>query len=211
MRIQLLLTYLLPSFGTVLWMSSFIGALASGRQMINIDGDLGRHITVGNYMLDNRVIPLRDVFSHTMAGQPITPHEWVAQVIFALAHRLIGLNGPILASALVISTSFWLVLLRIRSERKNLFPVVFVASLATTASSLHWLSRPHIFTFLLLALWMIVLRQMGNGKPDRWWLLPVLMLVWANTHRAFFDRICAFTCAGLGTTVKQKRRIIKAI
>ncbi len=201
-RIQLFSVYLFPSWGALLWMSAFFGALALGRQMINTDGDLGRHITVGNYILDNGVIPVRDVFSYTMAGQPATPHEWLAQVIFALSHRLMELNGPVLVSSLVIATAFWLVWLRTRTERKNLLPVVLVAFLATAASCLHWLARPHIFTFLLLALWMIVLHQMSSGKPGRWWLLPVLMLVWANIHGAFFAGLVTWALFGAGMAWK---------
>lgn len=35
------------------------------------------------------------------------------------------------------------------------------------ASSLHWLSRPHIFTFLMLALWMNVMQELRDGQLHR--------------------------------------------
>jgi len=72
------LRYLLPSISVLLWMITFVGVLVNGPKMINGDGDLGRHITVGNYILSNHVIPLTDVFSHTMTGEPLTPHEWLS-------------------------------------------------------------------------------------------------------------------------------------
>src|SRR5574340_309522 len=196
-RVSSFVTYLLPSTGTFLWIGIFLLVLGLGRRMVNGDGDLGRHITVGNYILDHAMIPVRDVFSHTMAGQPLTPHEWLAEVIFALAHRILGLNGPVLVSALTIATAFWLLFMHARSERQNLLPVVFAVSLATLGSSLHWLSRPHIFTFLLLALWMIALRRMSN-RPHQWWLLPVLMLIWANTHGAFIAGLVTWALFGAG-------------
>jgi hypothetical protein len=48
-------------------------ALASGAQMLSIDSDLGRHLTLGNYILDHRIVPTRDLFSHTLLGHPDLP------------------------------------------------------------------------------------------------------------------------------------------
>jgi hypothetical protein len=104
----LALRLLLPGLGDILWMAVFTGVILLGPQMMNIDGDLGRHLTIGEYILDTGRVPTTDLFSHTMAGQPVTPHEWLSQVLFALAHRWLGLNGVGLRCGLVIATSFWL-------------------------------------------------------------------------------------------------------
>src|SRR5512138_3255833 len=108
-RAEKVLHFLLPGLGDILWIATFVAVIGLGPRMLNIDGDLGRHLTIGRYILDNGRVPTADLFSHTMAGQPLTPHEWLAQVIFALADRLMGLNGVVLVCALVIATSFWLV------------------------------------------------------------------------------------------------------
>lgn len=197
-RIESILLYLLPSIGTILWISTFFGVLLSGPRMINADGDLGRHITIGNYILDNRIIPLRDVFSHTMSAEPLTPHEWLAQVLFALAHRVLELNGAILLAALVVATAFWLVYRHSRAHSASLLTAAFVSVLGLLSASIHWLSRPHIFTFLLLALWMGVLYQLRRGGIRRWWLLPLLMLAWVNLHGAFIAGFVTWALCGIG-------------
>ncbi|MEN6529216.1 MAG: hypothetical protein ABFC97_05065 [Anaerolineaceae bacterium] len=179
------LRYLLPSISVLLWMITFVGVLVNGPKMINGDGDLGRHITVGNYILSNHVIPLTDVFSHTMTGEPLTPHEWLSEVLFALAHRIMGLDGAILLAAVVIATSFWLTFRRSSRGRKSYFVLIITTLLILLTSSIHWLSRPHIFTFLMLALWLMVLEDLVEGKTGRWVWLPVIMLFWVNLHGAF--------------------------
>ena len=193
-----LLLYLLPGLGDILWMGAFVGVLGLGPRMMNIDGDLGRHLTIGSYILDQGRVPTLDLFSHTLPGQPLTPHEWLAQVIFALANRVMGLDGVVLVCGLVIATSFWLVYRQSRNLSQKVLASVLVTVLAMAASSLHWLTRPHIFTFLMLVLWISVLENLRSGRLNRWWLLPVLMVVWANLHGAFIAGFATWFLYGLG-------------
>ena len=186
--------YLLPSLGAILWIGIFIAVVGMGPRLMNVDGDLGRHLTIGRYILDSGQIPTRDLFSHTLYGQSLTPHEWLSQVIFALAERWLGLDGVILVCGLVIATSFWLVFRLARSQSHSLLVAAVVAIIAMAASSLHWLSRPHIFTFLMLALWMNALQELRDGRLRRWWFMPLIMVLWVNLHGAF---IAGFVTWGL--------------
>ena len=167
--------------------------------MMNVDGDLGRHITIGNFILDNWKIPLQDVFSHTMAGQTLTPHEWLSQVLFALAERIAGFNGVLFLCAAVIATAVLVWFINVFAcLLKNIFIVLLVAFLAVLTSILHWLTRPHIFTFLFLALWLLILEKLRLGQSKRWWLLPILMLIWANLHGAFIAGFVTWFIFGVG-------------
>ncbi len=197
-RLEQVLHYLLPGLGDILWIATILAVIGMGSRMLNIDGDLGRHLTIGGYILDHGRVPTADLFSHTMAGQPLTPHEWLAQVLFALAYRVMGLNGVVVLCALVIATSFWLVFRLARGKSQALLAAVFVTVLAMAAASLHWLARPHVFTFLLLAAWVNVLEDLRSGRLQRWWLLPVLMLAWANVHGAFIAGFVTWGLFGLG-------------
>jgi hypothetical protein len=85
-----------------------------------------------------------------------------------------------------------------RLASRTLGAALLVVMLAMLASATHWLSRPHIFTFLLLAGWMTVLLQMRKGKVKQWWLLPALMLIWANLHGAFIAGFATWITYGVG-------------
>ncbi len=193
-----LLSYFLPSFGDMLWLSAFFGVLLRGRRMINADGDLALHLNLGHYILDTGKIPLRDVFSHTMPGQPVTQHEWLTTVIFAFINKIFDLDGIIFLCALIIGVTIFLIYRRLRNSRTTLLPVLIVALLVLANSMSHWLARPHIITFLLLTIWMMVLDQLYKGKSHRWWLLPLLMLFWVNLHGGFIVGFITWFIYGIG-------------
>ncbi|HEU4762925.1 MAG TPA: hypothetical protein VFS74_11440, partial [Gemmatimonadales bacterium] len=61
----------------------FAAAVLRGWQMINTDGDLGRHLRVGREILAHGLF-FTDKFSWTMQGKPFVPYEWGSEVLFAL-------------------------------------------------------------------------------------------------------------------------------
>jgi hypothetical protein len=67
--------------------------------------------------------------------------------------------------------------------------------------SVHLLPRPHLFTTAFAAVFMIVLLRFGRtGRPWTLAPLPVLMLVWANSHGGFligFILLTAFAAGAL--------------
>lgn len=54
--------YILPSQADMLFIALFVGVIALGPRLMNMDGDLGRHLTIGGYILDDLTIPTRDIF-----------------------------------------------------------------------------------------------------------------------------------------------------
>ena len=86
--------WLLPSVSVLVFILIFWMSLSFMPQMLSGDGDLGRHITLGNTILDTGSIPTIDIYSHTMDGTFMVPHEWLSQLMFAGAHRAAGLGSP---------------------------------------------------------------------------------------------------------------------
>ncbi len=186
--------YLVPSIRDIIFISIFIGVILIGPRTLNIDGDLGRHLTIGNYILNNQVVPTTDIFSHTMFGQPLTPHEWLAQVLFAFSNLSLGLDGVVLLEGLVIATTFVIVFLD-TLKRSNTYLITSMITLwAAAASSLHWIARPHIFTFFFIALWTPIIRKISAGNSKFLWAPPLIMLIWANTHGAFISGFVVLAC-----------------
>ena len=167
------LVFLLFLFGVVVLRS---------HAAINTDGDLGRHIRVGETMLAERSLFHQDRFSHTMDGQPFVPYEWLSEVAFAGAHRVAGLDGVLLLTGLVLAATY--ALLDRFLNRSGVSPLgsFVVAIAAGLAGAIHWLARPHIFTLLgaLGTLWL--LERGGRRAP---WIAGGLFALWANLHGGF--------------------------
>ena len=196
--------FLLPRIGEILFIAIFIALIGLGPKLMNVDGDLGRHITLGNHIITSRSIPTRDVFSHTKLGDPLTPHEWLADVIFALAHRAAGLDGIVWITALIIGAAFWLVYKQSLDLSSMSLLALAGTILAAAASSLHWLSRPHIFTILFTVIWVTELEKLRIGIRKNWFIFPVIMLIWVNTHGAFIAGILIWACYIAGLILDQK-------
>ena len=203
-KTPVILAILIPRIGEILFIAIFIALIGLGPKLMNVDGDLGRHITLGNYIISSRSIPTEDVFSHTKLGDPLTPHEWLSDVIFAVAHRAAGLDGIVWITALIIGVTFWLVY----KQSLNLSSMSLLALsgtiLAAAASSLHWLSRPHILTLLFTVIWTTELEKLRLGIRKNWVIFPVIMLAWVNIHGAFIAGILIWACYFVGLILDQK-------
>ncbi len=204
--------FVLPRVRDVVFIAVFLGVLLLGERMLNTDADLGRDLTVGRYILSSGQIPVNDILSFTKAGQLRPPYEWLAQVSFAIGYHLLNLNGVVLASALVIAAAF--VIVYEDAARRSHAPVLalLITLSAAVASSLHWLSRPHIFTFAFLAIWLCWLERLRSEHKHktRLWLFPLLMLVWANTHGGFVFGFLAWAAYVAGWLWGQWRGTARA-
>ena len=185
MKKNSILAYLLPQPRDILFIGVFFSMVFGGTKLFNNDGDLGRHITIGNYILDTGTIPTRDIFSHTMAGERLVPHEWLAQVVFALVHRVMGLSGDVFIAALLGALTILIVYEELIKRGNLRLVALFVATWVTIVSSIHWLARPHMFTFFFIVLWTYGLERFYKRENTSSWYFPVLMLIWVNTHGAF--------------------------
>ena len=149
-----------------------------------VDLDLWGHLVFGQHMLHSGTIPKTDIYSWTAYGQPWINHEWIAEIILAVFYTAWG--GPgILLLKVVVGLAAFAVCLRLGAQSLS-WPARFVAwafaALAVVEISYGFAARPQIFTALFLALELLVLQQVHSGK--KLWVLglPVLFLVWINTH-----------------------------
>ena len=156
--------------------------LIRGGPLLNSDGDLGRHIRVGEYILTHGLLH-RDIFSFTKEGQTFVGYEWLSEALNALVYRLGGLPLVSVACGLLLGFTYaylcWFMLRR----GVDPFLAYVVTLIAAVIGSSHWLARPHLFTYLGVALVMGRLEKSEEGaKP--WTYLPIFA-IWANLHGGF--------------------------
>ena len=166
--------------------------------MLSIDSDLGRHLVIGEYILAKHIVPTRDLFSSTLPNHSRPPYEWLSQILLAFSQRLLGLDGVILLTALVLGLVFVLILKDSIHRSRSPLISISVTLIAVAASSIHWLPRPHILSFLLFALWMEKLERLRSNEKIDIFLLPILMLFWANLHGGFIFGFLALLAYGVG-------------
>lgn len=185
-KINPILAYLLPRLRDLLFLGIFYSVLLQGPQLFNGDGDLGWHTTIGNYILQSWKVPTTDIFSHTLYGTRFVAHEWGAEVAFAFANQLLGLNGDVLLTALLASITILLVYEQMVKQSIFRLVALFISLWVAFAASIHWLARPHMFTFFFVVVWTFWLEDIYTDHGRNLWRFPLLMWIWSNTHGAFF-------------------------
>jgi hypothetical protein len=180
-----IIRFLIPRLEYILFAAIFWGIASTGPILLNSDGDLPRHLLVGKLIRTTHEVHLTDIFSYRTTGYPSIPHEWLAQVILSSFYDLLGLGGVVFFTALIV-TAVWAIIYYDALRRSNsLISALVFTGLGVGASLIHVLPRPHLFSYLFTTLWILVLERIYRDKPQQWWLLPALMLVWVNLHGMF--------------------------
>ena len=63
------------------------------------DGDTWSHVATGEWIIAHGAAPHADPFSFSMPGAPWTAHEWLSELMLALAFRFGGWSGVVLLTA----------------------------------------------------------------------------------------------------------------
>ncbi len=177
--------YLLPSATDIVFgVLVLISTLGMANRMLNSDGDLARHIRVGNYILDHHGLFYSDIFSFTVAGKSFVPYEWLSEIIFALCYRLGGLPAIAVMTGLVGALTYTLVTVFLRRRGVDALLALGGGILAAFVSLTYWVSRPHLFTSLATILLVMLLERQSTRRRDLW-LFGLLFALWANLHGGF--------------------------
>ena len=185
MKPSLSFTRVLPKTKDIFYMSLFFSALMLGQRMINLDGDLPRHILMGKYILEHRNIPTVELFIHPYLNQTYVPHEWLTDVIYALLYTRWGTAGIVIFCAFLLAVTFTILYDNLTNKLNLRLPVLLLIAWGAGATSLNWAARPHVVSMCLLAIWLFWTDELRKNENVRIWPFPVLMLVWCNLHGEF--------------------------
>lgn len=202
--------FIVPSIADCVFVSVLLWLffLGSGATALLGDGDTGWHIRAGEWVLAEGQFPHHDLFSFSMEGRQWFAWEWFADVLFALLHGAWGLRALVLLAGIVIAATAALLLRYMVWGGANLLVAILGTLAVCSASMLHWLARPHMFTwgFLLLTLWLLAAdrRRQALGQPSRAvWLLVPLVALWVNTHGGFAALLVTVGIYAAGTGAEE--------
>src|SRR5262245_43986633 len=185
-----LAVWLLPNFRAVVFAVTLFQVLllSQGSQTLFRDSDTGWHVRNGETILTSHALPRTDRFSYTREGRPWFAWEWLSDAALGSAYQLAGLPGVAVLSALAIALTAWGVAHLALSLGGNLFFTAGAIVLLLGTTSIHWLARPHVFSWILALLFLGLaeherhrLGRLGRPSPALY-ALPFVAILWANLH-----------------------------
>jgi len=173
-----------PEIFLAVLLVTLFGRLSAWQTVLG-DGDTGWHIRTGEFILRSGTVPVRDLFSFSRPDQPWFAWEWLTDVAFALFHRWGGLEAVAGFCIVLLCAAAAVVLAWLMQRGTGLWVALLVTLAVVSASTIHYLARPHVFSILFfpLALWLV---DSDWRRPTRLvWLLLPLSALWANLHAGF--------------------------
>lgn len=146
--------------------------------------DLAYQIRAGEIMLDGHHVLRTDPFTFTAFGRPWLDQQWGAQVLLAQIFRWGSWELLALTRAAVAAASFWLLYVACRARGAGVRPAAWLSLGGLLVAIYGFAPRPQMFGFLLFAMTLAVVSERGR-HPRLLWLLPPIVLVWANVHGSF--------------------------
>ncbi len=177
-------------------------AFAAGLHTIG-DADTGWQLASGRYIVQHHHIPDTDVLSYTARGQ-----EWiypaVSEVLLYFLYMLGGYAALSLLSATAcaatVAIGFW--------AEAGLASAV-LAILAIPKIAYRTAPRADLFTTVLFAALLAALWRHYQDRKAPLWLVPLIFVVWANTHLGFiagFALLIGYVVLELADSLVAERR-----
>ena len=157
------------------------------------DPDSWWNLATGRYVVTEHRLPVPDRFAYTTAGAaPVYPgeertryfnltHEWLAQAVWYAIWSAGGAAAVVLWKALLMTLLCGLtgLVAKWRTESWMWGTAAALAAASLAVEFAH--DRPGILSYVFTAACIAIFES-----RKRLWLLPPLLLIWANCHGGFF-------------------------
>ena len=180
-RLWTLLAVLLPVLGATIAPLSTI--------------DLAYQVRVGDLMRASGFVLSTDPLTFTAAGQPWLNQQWGAGVLLSLGYSAGGWAGLALLRALLVGLAVGLVFWTVR-RWLPVRPAALLALGAFVVGIGALALRAQLFGIVCFVL-VTALLAGRRERPRLAFLVPVVVLAWANLHGSFFLGVAAATLAFL--------------
>lgn len=159
-----------------------------------LDTDTLWHLRAGEWQIEHRALLRTDLFSWSRVGEAWINHSWLSQIVLYGAYVALGDVGLALYTAVLAAAGMALVY---RISEGSALVRAFAVALAGAAAAVFWSPRPQMMSFLLSTVVLTLLWAYRRGH-DRLWLIPPIMMLWANLHGGFALGFILLVLAGLG-------------
>jgi len=170
------------------------------RGSVTQDPDFGWHIQAGNNILSNG-IPHKDPFSYSMPSYPFVDHEWATNVWWSIVFNAWGMTPLLIGMTFLAVISL---LLQTRKLDKKWIGILLFLAGGTLFDFVGVRTQVLSWFFLSVLLCIVYQKQLW----DKWrYFLPLLFIIWANSHGGFGIGIGVLGIVLLGKSIEKKERL----
>lgn len=162
-----------------------------------VEGDTYWHIAAGRRILQTHHWPTTNYYSFTTPNSEWLAYEWLGEVMMAGASHL---GGPrALMAMLFVLVSLIVVLVYVLSNIAGENPKTAFAATALVLPLLAscFSVRPQLFGYIFLLITLICLERYRRSDLAHLWALPLVFILWVNTHGTFVLGLVAIAIYGI--------------
>lgn len=166
-----------------LWALAVLGSCFGYVSTLPVDQyDFWHYLKAGQWMVQSRRVLDHDLFAFTISSLPFVNIHWGSQVLFFVVYRLGGVPLLAFGHACLITAAFALVYIVAMNRSHNLRIAAAATFIAFLGAVTNLALRPQGFSIFFFGaiLWLLEVRHTRSR-----WLIPIIMLLWANIHGAF--------------------------
>jgi len=133
------------------------------------------HLRAGEEIWRTHRVPHVDTYSFTSGGWPWRDHEWLWQPVSYAFYKLGGMPGMTLFGGAIVVAAV-VVAYRLMVGRTSVKALLMLVWLPLLPSA--WALRPQLVSLLAVPLLLTFVVR------ERFWAIPLVFVVWANSHGA---------------------------
>jgi len=168
------------------------------------DPDIWWHLHNAEHLIQHHGLPGFDTYSFTVPGHFWMNHEWLAELPYYAAWKILGLRGIDALSIATLSLIFLGVLYLSYQECKNYKAAVVATACAIFLGRGAFGPRTILFGYAYLVVLLIILQSIQRKGRAPLWLIPPLFCVWVNTHGSWFIGMIVFSIIAVGGLIGLK-------
>jgi hypothetical protein len=191
----------------VLVLLGLLGAALGCRQIAS--PDLGWHLSYADWIVEHRDVPTTDPLTYTVPDRDATNPQWLFQLGVHAVMGLAGSAGVVIATIALTLGFAGLLIWRAR-RRIGHVPLAVVPLLLLFFLGNAWEMRPHLMSWLLGAVVLLILEAYTRGRRRWLGLAPVVMVLWVNLHSVFILGLVilgSYVAADVVTALRQRRAV----
>ncbi|MCL5005415.1 MAG: hypothetical protein M1404_02680 [Acidobacteria bacterium] len=149
------------------------------------EGDTWWHVVVGKQILSTHTWPTSDAYSFSAPGDPWIADEWLGEVAMAASDLRGGLTGLTILLIAFAASMIFLIYGYAYVKSRNAKAAFVSCALLLPLIIIFFNLRPQLLGYIFLLITLISLESFRQGRLKKLWFLPVVFLLWVNTHGTF--------------------------